>query len=231
MSGSDRKIFEALKALDLPLSPPGEDPYHAVLHRFIASSRDRENVKLLELGSRAVSGLSRREWFAHIADYVGFDILDGPNVDMRGDIHRLSQYFTPNSVDLMFSISVFEHLMMPWKAVLEINKVLKVGGEIYVSTHPTWSPHELPWDFYRFLSGSAKTLFNKHTGFEIIEVVEGLPCRIVSLIDDPPTHDLKYQPANLGIAIRAKKVCEHSPALKWDLYPEDIDGTMYPDQT
>jgi SAM-dependent methyltransferase len=56
--------------------------------------------------------------------------LDGEGVDPVGDVHKLSQSFPLGHFDFVFSVSVFEHLLFPWKAVLEINKVLKTGGYI-----------------------------------------------------------------------------------------------------
>jgi len=223
-----KKLERKLKNLNLPLSPGSEDPYHQVFPKFVEAANNKKDARILELGSRNVSGNTRNDSFKNYKEYIGFDILEGPNVDKVGDVHKLSQYFEKGSIDFVFCISVFEHLMMPWKAVLEMNKVLKVGGEVYISTHPTWSPHELPWDFFRFLQNSAHSLFNKHTGFELIEAIEGLPCRVVSLTDDAPTLGLKHQKANLAIAIRARKVSDHSDKLKWDIYPDDINDTMYP---
>jgi len=74
--------------------------------------------------------------FSHCADYVGFDIIAGNGVDIVGDAHRLSESFPPDHFDFVFSISVFEHLLFTWKAILEINKVMKSGGYVYLSTHP-----------------------------------------------------------------------------------------------
>ena len=34
---------------------------------------------------------------------------------------------------------------MPWKVVLELNRVMAEGGLLFTATHHTWPPHELPW--------------------------------------------------------------------------------------
>lgn len=222
---------QILADLTLPTGSSADDPYHQIFHRFIAAVNAADDATLVELGSRDVSGHVRTDRFTNYPQYIGFDVLAGPNVDIVGDAHQLSKHFAPNSVDFMFSISVFEHLMMPWKVALEMNKVLKVGGEAFISTHPTWSPHELPWDFFRFLQNSAQSLFNEYTGFEIVEVSEGLPCRIISLVDDAPTRGLKHQEANLGIAMRVRKTREISDLVRWDVDVEQLTQTMYPSPT
>jgi len=65
--------------------------------------------RLLEIGSRARSGTTYRHWFPSDIDYVGFDITNGPNVDLVGDAHHLSRY-VGQEVNFIFSIAVFEHL-------------------------------------------------------------------------------------------------------------------------
>ncbi len=39
--------------------------------------------------------------------------MDGENVDLVIDAHRLSEYFDKESFDLVISFAVFEHLAMP----------------------------------------------------------------------------------------------------------------------
>jgi hypothetical protein len=39
---------------------------------------------------------------------------------------------------------------MPWKAVIEIIKVMSPGGLIFTQPHQTWPIHETPWDYWRF---------------------------------------------------------------------------------
>ncbi len=83
--------------------------------------------------------------------YQGFDIVAGENVDVVGDAHQLSKHFSSKTFDFCFSVSVFEHLMWPWKVVLELNDVMKVGGMVFAQSHPTWPKHEIPWDFFSIL--------------------------------------------------------------------------------
>ena len=66
--------------------------------------------------------------------YTGIDIVAGENVDVVGDAHQLSEYFDEDCFDAVFSISTFEHLAMPWKAAIEINRVMKTGGVLMGTT-------------------------------------------------------------------------------------------------
>lgn len=64
---------------------------------------------------------------------------------------------------------------MPWKVVLEMNKVLKKGGVGFIFTHQTTQLQEPPLDFWRYSIYSWDALFNAHTGFEILDRAMYLP--------------------------------------------------------
>ncbi len=69
------------------------------------------------------TGLVPKGW-----DYVGMDIREGANVDRVGDAHELSSVFPDQKFDGVMSFSVVEHLLMPWKVVIELNHVLNTGA-------------------------------------------------------------------------------------------------------
>lgn len=128
---------------------------------------DKEGMDVLEIGSRVVTGNCFRNLFEK-ASYVGFDYYMGENVDVVGDAHRLSSYFD-KKFDLIFSSAVFEHLAMPWQAALEIVKLLKPGGYIFIETHYSFSSHERPWHFFQFSENALDVLFPAKFGMECIK--------------------------------------------------------------
>lgn len=221
------------KAARLCLAPisvkTGNDPYHVLFRDFIASVNGLERPRLMEIGSRARSGNIYVQGFAEHVSYVGMDIVPGPNVDVVGDAHALSSSFEAESFDALFCISVFEHLGMPWKAVLEMNKVLKPGGQVFLSTHPLWPLHDRPWDFFRFSTDGLRMLFNRFTGFEIVAACEGLPCRVLPLGSDASMRGMERNVnCHLGVALWARKVGEPDPRLRWDVDLEEIVKDAYP---
>lgn len=130
---------------------------------------DKETNEILEVGSRVVTGLNNRELFER-ANYTGFDLYEGENVDIAGDAHKLSSYFEEGKkFDLIFCLNVFEHLAMPWIVAEEMNKLLKPGGCVFVITHYAFSSHERPWHFFQFSEQALKCLFPKSAGIECIE--------------------------------------------------------------
>lgn len=215
--------------LHLPLRRPGVDPFFKVYTRFVETVAAIPAPVVVELGSRQVRSSGQRHNFAHAAHYIGVDIHPGEGVDLVGDAHRLSALVEPGSVDALYSVSVFEHLVYPWKAVMEINRVLKPGGLVFISTHPAWPPHELPWDFWRFPAAGLAHLFIAETGFELVTATEGLPAKIYSLSKDPPTRGILTGHVNLAVALIARKVGDYDPdRLRWDIDVADVVRSEYP---
>lgn len=142
---------------------------HDKLWTYLGSIANDPDVTLLEIGSRAVVSDSLWKKVAPKANYIGFDYLAGKNVDIVGDAHLLSRYIPDESVDVVISNSVFEHLAAPWLVAEEISKVLKVGGHAIVETHFCFSEHELPWNFFNFHYEGLKFLFNERLGFECLD--------------------------------------------------------------
>ena len=207
-----------------------QDPAALAWQQSIDLMKQTPNAHVLEIGSRKVSGGIRRDLFAeNQAKYIGFDILEGENVDVVGDVHRLSELLPAAAFDIVFSASVFEHLMFPWKAALEINQVLKIGGYCLVATHPCWPEHEMPWDFWRFPHSAFKAMFNTVTGFEIEVLAEGKPMRAFSLVKDPSMRKFYQHSLNGQVICLARKVGDYDKdRLKWDIVPSDIVDTLYP---
>ncbi|GEJ59258.1 class I SAM-dependent methyltransferase [Anaeromyxobacter diazotrophicus] len=203
------------------------EPCHAVFQHFIESVNALQRPRVLEIGSRARSGNVQTHHFKD-ADYVGFDVVPGENVQVVGDAHDLSAYFPAESFDAAFAVSVFEHLAMPWKVVLELNRVLKPGGLVCVFTHPTYPPHDRPWDFWRYAPEAFEVLFGAPTGFELLECAEGLPCSVVPLASEPALVGLWREPAYLAVAAIAKKTSVPDTRLRWDVPLTAVLSTRYP---
>lgn len=149
-------------------SPLNNKIDHNSWQKYLLYNFDKPGYRVLEIGSRNVTGSLYGRSFKH-AHYTGFDIYNGENVDVIGDAHKLSSYFEKNSFDLVFSSAVFEHLYAPWIVANEINKVLKVGGFIFVETHFSFSLHEEPWNFFQFSHYGLAVLFSEAFGFEVVE--------------------------------------------------------------
>lgn len=199
---------------------------------FRETIHQMEHPKILELGSRAVT----KDKLHHMLDitipheYTGLDIHEGPNVDVIGDAHELSSFLPKENFDVVMSKAVFEHLAMPWKVALEINTVLKENGIVFILSHHTFPLHEKPWDFWRFSAEAWKVLFNKSTGFEIIEAGMELPCKITAWHEGAANFPIDYE-AYINSVVLARKISAYDQdILKWDIGTKDILESSYPKQ-
>lgn len=82
-----------------------------------------------------------------------------PNVDLVGDAHKLP--FADESVDVVHSDAVFEHLHTPWVAAAEIARVLKVGGRAFIHTPFLQPYHGFPHHYQNFTITGHKLLFER----------------------------------------------------------------------
>ena len=180
---------------------------------------------LLEIGSRARSGNTYREMFAGGVEYVGTDITEGPNVDVIADAHHLTRSFS-RRFDYVLSISVFEHLIMPWKAALEMNAVMNHGALAYIQSHHGWPLHEEPWDFWRFSANSWNGLFNKHTGYEVVDSGYDISGMIVpAFAQGGPLQNIDLQKTHMLSACIVRKIAD--PRIVWPLEVAEIYDLGY----
>lgn len=204
---------------------------HSQWRDYIYQLGNQEGLRVLEIGSREVTGRYEAKSRFPSAHYVGFDYYPGPGVDVVGDVHRLSSYFNPDDkFDLIFSSACFEHFAMPWIAATEIAKMLKVGGTLFVETHFSYSSHERPWNFFQFSDMGLRVLFSAALGFECIEAGMSNPMvgRFSSLADE----DLRYKRIQ-GLYCHSeylgRKVRE-VPSFDWNQVnvADVVAGTVYP---
>jgi SAM-dependent methyltransferase len=200
---------------------------HATLtERYFEAIGDGSGKRVLEIGSRARSGITRRQMFRNCL-YVGLDVLEGPNVDIVGDAHELSSLVS-DRFDFVYSVSVFEHLLMPWKVVSELSKVMAPGGLVYIQTHQMWPIHDAPWDFWRFSKDSWPALFNAATGFEILGAAYFDPMHLTPACETGNSATwFGNQVGYGGVSVLARATGKHS-RLSWDVSLKEVIGTAYP---
>ncbi len=157
--------IEIWKHNDVPFD---EEIAHGNWPYYLKKMCDKSNAEVLEIGSRRVNKQDRWNEYFEKANYTGFDYYPGENVDIVGDAHNLSQYFD-KKFDLIFSSAVFEHLAMPWKVALEIIKLLKPGGYVFIETHYSFGSHERPWHFFQYSEEALNILFPKKFGMKCIK--------------------------------------------------------------
>ena len=194
-----KKVYHFVYPISMRLFSKGDKYYlsrdipmskivsHQKWQEYLYEMGNKPGLKILEIGSREVTGKSEaRSRFSNVT-YVGFDFYPGNNVDVVGDAHKLSSYFSEDEkFDIIYSSAVFEHFAMPWIVAKEIAKLLKIGGVVFVETHFSFSSHERPWHFFQFSDMALRVLFSAAMGFECIEAGMSNPMvgRFSSLADN-----------------------------------------------
>ncbi len=192
---------------------------------------NKPGMRILEVGSREVTGKSNARKEFSQATYIGFDFYAGNNVDVIGDAHKLSSYFDgEEKFDIIYSNACFEHFAMPWVVATEISKLLKTGGTVFVETHFLFSSHERPWHFFHFTDMALKTLFPKALGFECIE--SGFSNPVVGRFSSLADRDLRNKPlkglyCHIGYLGKKVKDIENFDWGKVDL-ADVVGDTKYP---
>lgn len=197
--------------------------------QYLSKLGNKKGFKILEIGSREVTGPSITKQMFSDATYVGFDFYPGKNVDVVGDAHKLSSYFD-EKFDIIFTSACFEHFAMPWVVAEEIDKLLKIGGYIFVETHFSFSSHERPWHFFQYSDMGLKVLFSPAMGYKCLDAGMSNPIvgRLSSLADkylrNKPVTGLYCHSAFLGEKLRSVE------NFSWNtLYLQDVIGeTKYP---
>jgi SAM-dependent methyltransferase len=203
---------------------------HAKWADYLEAEFNHPGMKILEVGSRVVTGSNFRSRFSK-ATYIGFDFYAGENVDVVGDAHHLSSYFAPDEkFDLIFSSAVFEHLHMPWVVAEEIAKLLKVGGHVFVETHFSFVAHERPWNFFQFSEMGLRALFNSGLGFDLVDY--GMSNPIGGYFSRQADQYLRYRPVR-ELYCHSEILCRKRADVhdfSWKSLDVDsvVDGTRYP---
>lgn len=123
----------------------------------------------------------------------GVDLQDGPTVDFVGDLE--DDLFTEDiaamarredglGITHIDCVSVMEHSKHPWLVASNLERMLPVGGTIYVSVPWIWRVHNYPSDYWRFSPECVRMLFPSIKWHKIMylhtELSDEVPARVVS---------------------------------------------------
>jgi SAM-dependent methyltransferase len=123
--------------------------------------------RILEIGSRDYNG-SVRDFCPEGALYVGIDVGAGSGVDIISSAGAVLP-FRDASFDVVIASSVFEHDDAFWDTFLELCRVLRGGGYVYLNAPSNGVYHRYPTDNWRFYpdAGLALEKWAKRRGFPV----------------------------------------------------------------
>lgn len=153
------------------------------------SSRKYVFKSLIKLHQQIISKHLRKDSYAKLLDYGSanspYKYLYAPKVKdyIRADIPGSYQHFDidinivpseplpleSNSIDLVLSTQVLEHVGDYMGYLKESYRILKDDGLVILTTHGTYEHHPCPTDYWRWTSDGIKKIF-EDSNFEIIEL-------------------------------------------------------------
>jgi len=156
--------------------------------QFILASFERYGHKneLLDLGC----GIKpfRHVYFKYTASSIGIDVATSPHTQTQVDViyDGINIPFESSRFDYVLCTEVMEHVAEPTAFLKEINRVMRPGG-ILIMTTPFLVPlHEEPYDFYRYTKhGISHLISNAGFKLEHIESFSGYWGVLIAFLVQP----------------------------------------------
>lgn len=128
------------------------------MQRLVETYLDRSRpLQAIDIGSYDVNGSYRTLFDAPGWRYTGVDLEAGPGVDVvLSSPYRLP--FASGSVDVVLSGQAFEHIEFFWITWLEMLRVLKPGGLVFLIAPSRGPEHRYPQDCWRFYPDGYRAL-------------------------------------------------------------------------
>ena len=202
-----------------------DSPVDELREEFIQGLAGSMSARVLDIGGRDRSDGGYRAGLGQ-HETVVLDLYPGPEVDVVGDAHRLSDHFPADHFDAIASTATFEHLFMPWKVVLEMSKVLRPGGLVFVLTHQSIGMHDEPNDFWRYTRDCWPALFNEATGFEVVRSAMAQPMLLLPRLDAGDAVAYEDAVGYYASAVLARRTGE--PRVDWPVDPPGALRRSYP---
>lgn len=149
---------------------------------FEVYAKNIEGGTVLDIGSQDVNG-SLRQVVPSRFKYVGVDFEKAKNVDVVLENPYVFP-FADEAADILITSSCLEHSEFFWLTWLEILRVVKPNGLIYMNVPSEGGFHPYPVDCWRFRLSAAPALqkWGKRAGFN--------PLLLEAYTDmEPPWHD------------------------------------------
>lgn len=147
------------------------NPSRIYLETFLRKAASAAAPKAAVLDAGAGDG-RYKDLFTH-TNYQATDFcqVDKPYVmgklDYIADLKFLAA--ADSTYDLIVCSQVLEHINEPQQALSELYRVLKPGGQLWLSAPLFYEEHEKPHDYYRYTQFGLRYLLEK-TGFSVISI-------------------------------------------------------------
>jgi SAM-dependent methyltransferase len=125
---------------------------------YLLEISDNSERTIIDYGSQDVNGSYKDLFDQPNWKYTGIDIVPGKNVDIvLSDPYDWKEIET-SSVDVFISGQAFEHIEYIWLTMLEIERILKPLGLVYIIAPSAGHEHRYPVDCWRIYPDGFKSL-------------------------------------------------------------------------
>ncbi len=131
--------------------------------RFVVQYGCKFKGKVLDVGC----GRSPYKKYIFATEYVEMDEDPAVSPDVVGSVLKMP--FPDENFDGVVCTEVLEHVKEPKKALYEIKRVLRSGGNLYLTVPMSWCLHYEPNDFYRYTKYGIRYCLES-VGFEVLEI-------------------------------------------------------------
>lgn len=160
-----------MKTLDSDFSPSLLHPFYFI-RRGLRDSVHKYSQYLSGTVMDFGCGSKPYQSFFKVDEYIGVDFEnaghphDNEQIDVFYNGRELP--FDDKKFDSILCSEVFEHLFNLEDLLKELNRVLKLNGNILITCPFVWNEHEVPFDYARYSRFALQHILTK-SGFEIIE--------------------------------------------------------------
>jgi SAM-dependent methyltransferase len=189
--------------------------YNYSVHRLLGAAARRHlrgfDGRVLDLGC---GDSPYRDCLPATAIHIGVDRVPQRSVDILAAGENLP--FADGSFDAAMCTEVIAHSRRPWEVLLELARVVRPGGRLYLTAPFDWhlmTPH----DYYRFTRSGLGVLLGD-AGFDVVEVDEvgGLFSSLAGKLIEVTVESLLLEPARrLGVK-RGAYMAAAMAALPWN---------------
>jgi len=130
-----------------------------------ASLFDAYGLKVLDIAPQVHNGAKE---FFKLATISTLDIDSNSKADFITDICKDNSSLIPDDYfDIIVCTEVLEHTLNPFLAANELHRILKKGGQCFVTTPFNLRIHGPLPDCWRFTEHGLRSLFSKFSSFQI----------------------------------------------------------------
>ena len=173
----------------LPAPPPGAggDPLatsDGALQAFVAEvPEERTSIARFVMrcasetpqGQRILDAGAGDSPYRHLFAHAAYTSADWPNsiheggrrADIAASLEDLP--VDDSAFDRVLCTQVLEHVPEPATVLAELSRVLRPGGELWLTVPLAWPLHEEPFDFFRYTPHSLRHLV-EGAGLEVLEI-------------------------------------------------------------